>query len=114
MTHTAGLELRRGTDAIKGHNMIEIKVDGRWYPLTQMGIASISGPTLDAVAIQYRELGDIAARLLLAAPDLLAALTEIARVCRDNLDLGPNHCKGGMFDYFLDMARAAIAKVEAR
>ena len=36
------------------------------------------------------------------------ALREIAQVCRDNLMLGPEHCKGGLFDYILDVARVGL------
>jgi hypothetical protein len=42
-----------------------------------------------------------------------AALREIAQVCRDNLELGPNHCKGGLFDYFLDVARIGLGLKDA-
>ena len=102
MTHTPGLELRRGTDAIKGHNMIEIEVDGHWYPLAQMGIANISGPTLDAVAVRYRELGDAAGKLLLAAPDLLAALDSLVA------NYGDKYLNEGSWS----QARAALAKAK--
>ena len=106
MAHTPGLELRRGTDAIKGHNMIEIEVDGHWYPLAQMGIANISGPTLDAVAVRYRELGDAAGKLLLAAPDLLAALKVALPFLEDTDDVRLE------IEATSQQARAAIEKAE--
>ena len=110
MTHTPGLELRRGTDAIRGHNMIEIEVDGHWYPLAQMGIANISGPTLDAVAVRYRELGDAAGKLLLAAPDLLAALEAAADALASDTD------EWGSVRHKTEVAqaRAAIEKAEGK
>ena len=47
-------------------------------------------------------------RVALAQMRETQALREIAQVCRDNLMLGPEHCKGGLFDYFLDVARIGL------
>jgi len=57
------------------------------------------------------KMAEANARLIAAAPDLLAALKEIGRACCDNLSLLPED-KQGIYAYLADVAREAIDKAQ--
>lgn len=87
---------------------------GPWRILALSEIISARGSLVARVMAKSKEVGEPDARLIAAAPELLAALRDIAEGCANRSAMQPTVELHRFMERIRDHARAAIAQAEGR